>query len=242
VDDEVLSGLPQTEQLESNVPAFRIDVIAHELRSLLFSFDLSLARLTGIADRMAHDESRLVGTLQRSAVQMRLLLENLLSASTLEAHGFSIVTRATDLTEVLQEAAEVIQPLLLPREQRLILHLPAESLVVSGDGQYLGRLLLNLLHNAVKYGPPRAAIQLRAYRRDDTVVVTVHDHGQGIPPEEQALLFNRFFRGSAARASGHGSGLGLTIAMAIVQAHGGEIGVRSAPGSGTTFWFSLPLG
>jgi two-component system CheB/CheR fusion protein len=170
-----------------------------------------------------------------------MLLENLMDASTIRARRFSVTPRETDLCEVIQEAALMVEPLLGPTGRQIVLDLPAAPLMLDADAQYLRQALVNLLHNAIKYGAPRQPIEVRVRGVDDAALVEVQDWGPGIPAEEQPFVFDRFFRGHTGRQAGQGSGLGLAIVRAIVQAHGGQVGVRSATGSATTFWFTLPV-
>jgi signal transduction histidine kinase len=100
-------------------------------------------------------------------------------------------------------------------------------------------VLVNLLHNAIKYGPNAGTISVAAGSQEHMTRVAVTDQGPGIPLDEQARLFDRFYRGRAGRLAGRGTGLGLAIARAVVQAHGGQIGVYSEPGAGSTFWFTI---
>jgi signal transduction histidine kinase len=105
-------------------------------------------------------------------------------------------------------------------------------------------VLGNLMANALRHTPPGGAIALRAAPIADGVRISVRDTGEGIPPEDLPYVFDRFWRGDRSRshAGGAGSGLGLAIARQLVQAHGGRIGVDSAPNQGTTFTIELPAG
>jgi signal transduction histidine kinase len=120
--------------------------------------------------------------------------------------------------------------------------LPAAPLVASVDPDRLERALLNLLSNAQKYGRAGGCIGLRLERHGHEARFAVTDDGSGIPPAEQAIIFDRFYRSEGeATERNQGSGLGLPIARAIVQLHGGRIWVVSAPGAGATFSIALPL-
>ena len=113
--------------------------------------------------------------------------------------------------------------------------------MIEGDAQQLERVFLNLLSNAVKFSHDGGTININAVV-DDALVVTVADHGIGIPAGEQDQLFTRFFRSSTAdRSAIQGTGLGLTIVANIVQQHGGEIAIESAENVGTTVTLTLPL-
>jgi signal transduction histidine kinase len=109
---------------------------------------------------------------------------------------------------------------------------------VWADRERVLQVLGNLVGNAVKFTPPGGRITVAAALEDDGIAITVADTGPGIPEEEHALLFDRFFRGS--RPIGRGAGLGLAIARALVRAHGGRIWVKSQLGHGTTFGVVLP--
>ena len=108
------------------------------------------------------------------------------------------------------------------------------------DVERIVEVLVHLLDNAAKYSPPGTVIQITAERRNDGVVTSVADHGPGIDDLDQEMIFEKFFRGRNQRASIQGTGMGLAIAKAIVELHGGSIGVTSQLGRGSLFYFSLP--
>jgi len=116
------------------------------------------------------------------------------------------------------------------------------ALVASADPDRLRQVLSNLIDNAIKYGRTDGSTVLQAQTRTDGFLeVSVRDDGPGIPPEAQARIFERFFRVDKARSREQGgTGLGLSIVKHVVQAHGGEVRVASAPGRGTTFTVTLP--
>jgi len=109
---------------------------------------------------------------------------------------------------------------------------------VDVDPDRLELVLGNLVGNGVKHTPAGGEVEVRVSREGTRVRFEVRDTGEGIAPEQQARIFEKFYRAPGAPAGG--AGLGLSIARDIVQAHGGELGVVSAPGQGSTFWFTLP--
>jgi len=117
-----------------------------------------------------------------------------------------------------------------------------DSKTVTGDRDRLEQVLGNLLENAVKYSPDGSEIFVNVEERNDTVVTSVCDRGIGIPTDELAQVFERFHRGRHVSSTNYGGlGLGLYITKQIVERHGGSIWVESKEGSGTTFYFSLPV-
>jgi signal transduction histidine kinase len=114
------------------------------------------------------------------------------------------------------------------------------TLVLTCDGQRVQIALSNLVANAVKFVQPGGAVSVAVSSGDGRVQFAVRDNGPGISPEEQLVIFDRFYRGKGA--SGEGAGLGLAIARSVAQAHGGTVSVQSAPGLGSIFTLEIPLG
>jgi two-component system phosphate regulon sensor histidine kinase PhoR len=115
--------------------------------------------------------------------------------------------------------------------------------LVRGDEARLGQVLVNLLHNAVKFSPDGGAVIVRVAPADGEVITSVQDHGVGVPRAAQARIFERFYKVDRARVRGEagGTGLGLAIARHVVEQHGGRIWLESEEGHGTTFSFALPI-
>jgi two-component system phosphate regulon sensor histidine kinase PhoR len=111
---------------------------------------------------------------------------------------------------------------------------------VLADAGRLQQVISNLVHNAIKFTPNSGSVTVSAEAHGDKVIVSIHDTGVGIPDEDIPRIFERFYKADRAR-SGGGTGLGLAIAKHLVQAHGGQIWVKSKEGQGSTFYFSLPI-
>jgi signal transduction histidine kinase len=159
-----------------------------------------------------------------------------------------------DLREVVARAAAAIEPLAQSRGQRVRVALPRRPVEAVVDAKRLERAVLNLLSNAQKYGRTGGAIRVSLEAAGSEAIVSVADDGPGIAKEEQARIFQRFYRTEPPRAQAAqgpgvhrsmrggapGSGLGLAIARAMVELHGGRIWVESEPGHGATFRIALP--
>jgi signal transduction histidine kinase len=145
------------------------------------------------------------------------------------------------LQQVIDEAARVMRPLLNRRRQELECQIPAGLPLLSIDPMRITQVLVNLLSNASKYSPVQDRILLSVQApAGNSVRVSVADHGEGIPPGERESLFRRFVRLSVSDAPQYGVGLGLSVVKAIVEEHGGQVGVDERPGGGSIFWFTLP--
>ena len=144
---------------------------------------------------------------------------------------------------MLQRAEEIVRPGLRGRDLRLEVDLPDAPVVIAGDAGQLERLVINLATNAVKFTRDGGVVTLRLRAPADGIgaVIEVQDTGIGIPADDQAMLFSRFFRATQARESAvPGSGLGLSIAKSIAELHGGRISATSVFGSGSTFRVEFP--
>jgi two-component system sensor histidine kinase KdpD len=124
--------------------------------------------------------------------------------------------------------------------RRVAVSIPDDQPLVSVDPVLVGQLFVNLLENAAKYTPAGAEVEIRAAREGGTLVVDVADRGPGIPPGDEERVFERFHRG--AHPGVRGTGLGLPIARAIAQVHGGRLAASNRPGGGALFRLALPLG
>ena len=170
---------------------------------------------------------------------MRTLMEDLLSAGSIQSGHFVVAPRNTDLQTIVNDALEIVNPSIESRGQRIELATPNDAPAVLADKRYARQVLTNLLANASKYSPEHSVIRLVVSNKANVVRVSVEDRGPGISPEQQAGLFERFYR-VRADTDAPGVGLGLAIAKGIVEAHGGSIGIDSEVGSGTSVWFTLP--
>jgi signal transduction histidine kinase len=150
-----------------------------------------------------------------------------------------VAPRRTDLPTIVEDALEIVQPSVAGRGQRIEVDVPADVPDVLADKRYARQVLSNLMANSSKYSPEQSLIRVVASAVGPMVRISVEDQGHGISPEQQAGLFERFYR-VRTDSEAPGVGLGLAIAKGIVEAHGGSIGIDSEPGLGTRVWFTLP--
>jgi two-component system, OmpR family, sensor kinase len=238
--NEMLGQIEQAfadrQESEDRLRRFLADA-SHELRTPLASIRgyAELFRL-GAADDPATLE-RAMARIESEAARMGVLVEDLLMLASLDQAPESRVV-AVDLRELAVQAVEDTRILAPDREVTLD---PDEPVTVLGDPDQLRRLLANLTRNAVSHTPPGTPIELGLRRAGDRVVLSVRDHGPGLPPGSADQLFDRFWRAEGGRSRGRGgAGLGLSIARGITDAHGGEIRAENAAGGGARFAVTLP--
>ena len=224
------------EQLKSDF----IQIVSHEFRTPLTSIVGFVDMLGNLSEGRLEDRApAIIERLKENANKMRVLVEELLEVNDIAADGVALLVRPVDLGAVVRRSAEAVY-----RGSDHTLEVtvdPALPQVVC-DGDRMGRVITNLVANAVKYSPDGGAIGVSVYAEGAEAVIGVSDDGVGISAEEIDRLFERFSQAdmSSTRAFG-GLGLGLFIVDEIVRAHGGSISVDSVPGEGSVFAVRLPL-
>jgi signal transduction histidine kinase len=218
-----------------------VAVVSHELRTPLTSVLGYLELLRGEADELTDEHRGFLDVIERSAKRLLTLVGDLLFVARVDAGGLELELQEVDLDVVVRECLEAQQPRAVNGGVELAL-LAEPVLPITGDSARLGQLLDNLVSNGIKFCPMGGRVEVRLGRTPDAVAIEVSDTGMGIPEHEQCRVFERFFRSTTATAAAvQGTGLGLTIAKAIVEAHCGTIGFVSQEGVGTTFRVELPL-
>ena len=183
----------------------------------------------------------LLGTIERNADRMQRVVGDILEIARFRTGEIVLQLRRFDASAMARGAVASVAPLAAQRRQVIELDAPGAPVRVFGDHRRLEQALVNLISNAVKYGPNGSTINVRVRPVATSVAWTVTDEGPGIPVDEQPRLFERFFVGRNDRdGGGRGVGLGLPTALAIAQAHGGTIDVASAPGCGSVFSIVVP--
>jgi signal transduction histidine kinase/ActR/RegA family two-component response regulator len=213
---------------------------SHDLRTPLTSIRGGLGLLgMRIEDRLTVEERDLLATVHRNIVRLGDMLTQLLKQNQLEMGDIELEIEALNLAQVALKTAEAARTWTMEKGQKLRVQVPA-VIPFEGDAAHLESAILLLLDNAYRHTPAGTTITLSARMAANNIMLAVHDTGPGIPAEEQEIIFRRFQRGSSG-ARGAGMGLGLAMARAIVEAHGGRLSLDSTPGNGATFFITLPV-
>lgn len=233
------------EELMHRLVGHFLSNIAHEFRTPLSALAASVELLLDQAPDLSPAElQELLSSLHLGVLGLQTLIDNLLESASIEAGRFRVSPRPSDLAGIITDTTYTLQPLLARRCQILKVELPASLPQVQADPRRTGQAVTNLLSNASKYSPDETEITLTVSVEGDWARVTVADRGPGIPAEFRRDLFRRFMYDRTAHSQNHaqaGTGLGLSVVKAVVEAQGGHVGVDERPGGGALFWFTLPL-
>jgi K+-sensing histidine kinase KdpD len=214
--------------------------IAHDVRAPLATLHAALDTLLADPEMSRQQRDLLLRQLQHNVLWMDLLIENLTTWGGCRSGRVAAPSVRLSVSDWLEPPLALVEPILAKRHQRVCLRLPERAPLVNGDPTQLGQVMMNLLTNASRYGPPDDDIEVGVAHTEGGIRVSVRDHGAGVPAGEAQQIFQPFVRGSNALQRGRGQGLGLHIVREIVSRHGGMVGVESAAGDGATFWFTLP--
>ena len=236
-----ISDFKRLDQAKSNFLA----TVSHELKTPLstINFHLKLLQDQRVGP-LTNEQQEIVISLKKENQRLLKLTGDLLDVSRLESGAIPLNLRTTEIADLVAYATGPLQLQLAPKRLTLDMDLPDDVPPVRADLEKTTWVLANLLANAVRYSPEGGHIVLSARVLDEAeaVQLCVQDHGPGIAPEFQEHIFQRFAQGPAVEGSERGgSGLGLSIVQEFITTQGGQVGVQSMPGAGSTFFFTLPL-
>jgi len=235
--NQMTTQLEQVETMRRQL----IGDVTHELRTPLTSIK---GYMEGLVDGVLPSTPETFNQIHHEADRLSRLVDDLQELSRVEARAYSLDVRSVAVSNLVQTTVKRLSP--QARDKRINLHsnLPADLPPLQADEDRITQVLVNLVANAIQYTRESGDVTISAARQADEIHISVKDTGVGIPPEHLANLFTRFYRvdKSRSRNAGGGSGIGLTIAKHLVEAHGGRIWAESkGDGQGSTFTFSLKI-
>jgi signal transduction histidine kinase len=218
-----------------------LGIVSHDLRVMLNTMVGSAALIADGVLRENHVDAVRVhaGRIQRSAARMSRLIGDLVDLASIQAGVLAVTREVGDPTHVVSEAVETFQAQASAGRVTMVTDIVPSSPPTAFDSARILQVLSNLLSNAIKFTPPNGSVRVRAEQIGDEMRFTVSDTGVGIPADKLEAIFVRFLQ--VAQNDRRGVGLGLDIARAIVQGHGGRIWAESRIGEGSTFCFTLPI-
>jgi signal transduction histidine kinase/DNA-binding response OmpR family regulator len=221
-----------------------ISNITHEVRTptAVIKEFMSLI-MDGVAGELTDAQRQYIQIMHNNIERLARLIDNLLTLARSDTGGFAIVLRPIELRPIINEVANSMDVKLKRKRMRLNVQLPDELPLIYADADAVTQVITNLVDNAFKYSAEDTEVTIEARAEGSRVVISVADQGYGIPREDQEKIFRRFHRlvDEHDPRFREGVGLGLSLVKDFVTRHGGEVWVKSAPGEGSTFYFSLQV-
>jgi two-component system, OmpR family, sensor histidine kinase KdpD len=227
-------GAREGERLRSAI----LDSVTHEFRTPLTSIKASITSLLSTPGLSPDDRQELMTVINEESDRLNRLVGEAAEVAQLESHEFQLDLRECRVLDLVQTAVTEVKQSL--GKHPLEIRVP-EEIRARLDADRVKEVLVQLLENAAKYSAPESPIRITAELKGANLEVSVADQGAGIDDMEQVLIFDKFYRGKNQRYRVQGTGMGLAIARAIVEAHGGKIGVTSQLACGSVFYFLLPV-
>lgn len=218
-----------------------VSTASHELRTPLTSMKVHLANLRdGIDGAVTDDQRRSLMRVEANLSRLRILIDDLLDLSQIEMGQATARLEPVALGSLIAKTVEDLHPFSSERRVSIVISLPSDLPLVCADPDKLRQILLNLLHNAVKFTPVGTCIDLTVMRLSaDEIQISVRDVGPGIAPDDRDKIFEPFYRAPTAQKKTKGAGLGLAIAKLLVDLHHGRLWVETEPNRGSCFSFTL---
>jgi two-component system phosphate regulon sensor histidine kinase PhoR len=214
--------------------------VSHELRTPLASLKALTETLQGGALNDPPAAERFLSQMDEEIDNLTQMVQELLELSRIESGKVPLKKQSISPLELIYPVIKRMEPQADRAKIELTNLCPEDLPIVEADPVRMQQVLVNLIHNAIKFTPPNGKIIINAQANKESMVFSVKDTGVGIPEEELSRIFERFYKADRARSSG-GTGLGLSICRHLVEAHDGKIWAESRPGEGSTFFFTLPI-
>ena len=215
---------------------------AHELRGPITVIRGYLDVLGDeLESTISEEQAELMSRLVVSSNRLSSYINNILNASRYDRRHLKLHLRETSIADIYDTISDDMQLRATSQRRSLEVNLPKDLPTVAADSASIGEVIGNLIDNAIKYSNDGGVVNVTASASSDFVTVSVEDHGIGMPGQVVSNLFHKFYRSHRSRETVAGTGIGLYICKAIVESHGGSVGVKSTEGIGSTFTFSLPI-
>ncbi len=224
----------QSDELKSTL----LDALAHEFKTPLTSIKAASTALLSSSALKPDQQRELLSIVDEETDRLSVLVTEAIQMSRIEAGRVVLRRENRSVEDLVESALDKLRPAVEDRKIEVKIAADLPEIVV--DAELIEVALRQLIDNALKYSPPGSPVSVAAEANDGRVIISVADHGPGIPEAEQTRIFEKFYRAEASRHQIPGAGLGLVIAREIIHAHGGEIWVESKVGEGSIFRFSLP--
>ena len=236
--NEMCEQLNKVDKMKSDF----FSIMSHELRTPLTSIrEGTNLLLEGVGGHLNEKQEKLIGIVSEESSRLIELVNSLLDLAKMEAGMMPFNFSQVEITPVITLAAQLLEPLLITKNIKLHLEVPAALPAIRLDSERMLQAIKNLLANAIKFSPDGGTIRLSLQNRPGFLEVAVGDQGPGIPRDQWKKIFEKFRQVELpGRSSVKGTGLGLAIVQQIVTAHGGKVWVESEIGKGSTFFFALP--
>ena len=233
--NSMAADLERTEKLRRNMVAD----VAHELRTPLSNV---AGYLEAIRDDVVKPDKATIASLSEETDLLSRLVDDLQELALADAGELKLIRQSEDLTQLIEQAVKAVRVKVADKGLEMRTDLPESLPPVNIDYHRISQVLRNLLSNAIIHTASGGKITVSSRLLDKAIQVSVTDTGEGIPAEDLPNMFERFYRVDKSRTRpGGGSGLGLTIAKRLIEAHGGTVGVRSEFGKGSSFYFTIPI-